>query len=54
MGVLLQTAITTKDIPILIAIVCLTAMVSGVAYILTDIAYMICDPRIVLTDGKGR
>ncbi len=54
MGVLLQTAITTKDIPILIAIVCLTALVSGVAYILTDIAYMVCDPRIVLTGEKGR
>lgn len=50
MGSLLQTAITTKDIPVLVAIVCMTALVSGIAYILTDIAYMVCDPRIALAN----
>ncbi len=48
MGSLMQNAITSKDIPLLIAIVCLTAIVSGVAYILTDLMYMVCDPRITL------
>ena len=50
MGSLLQTAIANKDIPIMIAIVCMTALVSGVAYLLTDLAYVACDPRIALTN----
>lgn len=50
MGSLLQTAITSKDLPVMIAIVCMTALVSGIAYLLTDLAYLACDPRITLTN----
>lgn len=52
MGVLARTSVQGKDIPTLQAIVILTTVVSCLAYIITDVAYVIVDPRISL-DGSG-
>ena len=49
MGSLLVRAITSKDIPVVQACVLLTAFVTCAAYILTDLLYVLVDPRIKLT-----
>ena len=51
MGVLARTSVEGKDIPTLQAIVLITTLVSCAAYILTDIAYVIVDPRISLSES---
>ncbi len=51
MGSLFVLAIGAKDIPLIQACVLLTALVSCVAYIITDIAYAAADPRIQFTKG---
>ena len=48
MGSLFVTAISSRDIPVVQACVLLTAFVSCVAYIITDIMYAVVDPRIQL------
>lgn len=50
MGVLARTSVQGKDIPTLQGIVLLTAAISCLAYLLTDIAYVIVDPRISLSE----
>jgi len=49
MGSLLVRAITAKDMPLIQACVLLTAIVTCAAYIITDILYVLVDPRIKLT-----
>ena len=51
MGVLARTSVEGKDIPTLQAIVLITTLVSCAAYILTDIAYVVVDPRISLSES---
>ena len=51
MGVLARTAVMSKDVPLIQAIVLLTSMVACLAFILTDIAYTVVDPRITLTES---
>ena len=51
MGSLFVSAISSRDIPVVQACVLLTAFVSCIAYIITDIMYVIVDPRIQLQKG---
>ena len=51
MGALAKTSVQAKDIPTIQAIVILTTLVSCIAYILTDIAYVTVDPRISLSES---
>lgn len=51
MGALAKTCVSGKDIPTLQAIVILTTAVSCLAYILTDIVYVIVDPRISIGES---
>lgn len=48
MGSLLVRAITQKDMPVVQACVMLTALVTCLAYIVTDVLYVMVDPRIKL------
>lgn len=48
MGSLMVTAINSMDIPVIQATVLVTAVVISAAYIITDILYVIVDPRISL------
>lgn len=48
MGGLMVTAITERDMPVVQACVLLTAVVGGIAYIITDLLYVVVDPRISL------
>ena len=52
MGVLTRNCIMAKDLPTIQAIVMLTTAFSCIAFLLTDIAYMIVDPRISLADSE--
>lgn len=49
MGSLLVRSITAKDLPLVQACVLLTALVTCIAYIVTDVLYVLVDPRIKLT-----
>lgn len=51
MGNLLARSITAKDIPVVQACILLTALVTCIAYIFTDILYVFVDPRIKLKKG---
>lgn len=51
MGSLATKAIQTKDIPIIQAVVLITTLVSCFAYIVTDVLYVVIDPRISLTNS---
>lgn len=51
MGSLFVLAISANDIPLVQACVLLAALVSCLAYIITDIAYAVVDPRIQFTKG---
>lgn len=50
MGSLIVNCITTKDVPAIQALVLLTALVSCIAFIITDILYVAVDPRISLAE----
>ncbi|MCD8329281.1 MAG: ABC transporter permease [Lachnospiraceae bacterium] len=52
MGSLFVKAVSGKDIQLIQACVLLTALVSCVAYIVTDIMYMVVDPRISLVESE--
>ena len=52
MGSLAMRCVQSKDIPTIQAVVIITTVVSCIAYILTDILYVIVDPRISLTEAK--
>ncbi|MCJ7835089.1 ABC transporter permease [Cuneatibacter sp. NSJ-177] len=52
MGSLFVKAIGGKDIPVVQACVLLTALVSCLAYIVTDLLYMLVDPRISLVESE--
>lgn len=51
MGVLAMTSINNKDIPAIQAIVLISTLVACAAYILTDLAYVLVDPRISLDES---
>lgn len=53
MGALLVTAIQRQDNTLVQAVVLLFSAMSVVSMLLGDIAMVICDPRIKLTNGKG-
>jgi len=46
MGSLMVKAVNSMDIPVIQAMVLITAVVISVAYIITDILYVVVDPRI--------
>lgn len=48
MGNMLVTAVSVHDMPVVMACVMLTAAVGAAAYIVTDVLYVIVDPRISL------
>jgi len=48
MGNLLVNSVNNVDIPVLQASVLLTALVVSLAYLITDILYVVVDPRISL------
>lgn len=52
MGVLTRNSIMAKDLPTIQAIVMITTAFSCIAFLLTDIAYMIVDPRISLAESE--
>jgi len=49
LGMLMMKSVTGRDIPTIQAMVILLTLVSCLAYILTDIMYVIVDPRISIT-----
>ena len=51
MGMLIMKCVTSHDMPTIQAMVLITATVSCVAYIITDILYVVVDPRISLTSN---
>ena len=51
MGLLAMTSINMKDIPCIQAIVFISTLVACTAYILTDVLYVLVDPRISLDDS---
>lgn len=50
MGTLIVNCITSRDVPVLQALVMVTSGVTCIVYILTDLAYMVIDPRISLVE----
>ena len=52
MGSLAMKCVQSKDIPTIQAVVVITTVVSCIAYIITDILYVVVDPRISLTESK--
>ena len=52
MGSLAMRCVQSKDIPTIQAVVIITTVVSCIAYIITDILYVVVDPRISLTEAK--
>jgi len=48
MGGLMVTAVQSKDMPTVMACVLLTAVVGSIAFIITDVLYVVVDPRISL------
>ena len=54
MGTLMVKSVSCSDIPTIQALVLLTTMVSCMAYLLTDILYVIVDPRISLTSDSKK
>ena len=52
MGSLAMRCVQSKDIPTIQAVVIITTVVSCIAYILTDILYVVVDPRISLTESR--
>ena len=53
MGTLMLKCINGSDLPTIQALVLITTAVSCVAYILTDLLYVIVDPRISLTSDQS-
>ena len=52
MGLMAMTSINNKDIPAIQAIVLISTIVACLAFILTDVLYVLVDPRISL-DGSA-
>ena len=52
MGTLMVKSVTCSDVPTIQALVLVTTVVSCAAYLLTDIMYVIVDPRISLTSDS--
>lgn len=52
MGSLILACITSHDIPMIQAIVFVTALCTSIAFIVTDLLYVIVDPRISLTESN--
>ena len=52
MGSLAMRCVQSKDIPTIQAVVIITTVISCIAYIITDILYVVVDPRISLTESK--
>ena len=53
MGTLIVRCVQTQDIPTIQALVLVTAFICSVAFILTDLLYVVVDPRIRLTSSAG-
>jgi peptide/nickel transport system permease protein len=49
----LVTAVSAQDLPLVIGITFVVALVYVVANILTDIAYVVVDPRLRRTTGAA-
>lgn len=52
LGRVLVTAVTSKDIPVVTALVLLSAAAFVVVNLLVDLAYLVIDPRL-RTEGAG-
>lgn len=52
-GSLMVKSVTSSDVPTIQALVMLTTLVSCCAYLLTDIMYVVVDPRISLTSDNA-
>jgi len=52
-GSLMVKSVTSSDVPTIQALVMLTTLVSCSAYLLTDIMYVVVDPRISLTSDNA-
>lgn len=48
MGTMIVNAINRRDLPVIQGVVVLTALISCLAYIVTDLLYVLVDPRITL------
>ena len=48
MGNMMVNAVLQRDVPVVQACVLLTALVGGLAYIVTDVLYVVVDPRVSL------
>ena len=52
MGSLAMRCVQSKDIPTIQAVVIITTVVSCLAYLITDLLYVVVDPRISLTESE--
>ena len=52
MGSFAKTAIVSKDVPVIQAVVLITTLFTCLAFLLTDLAYVLVDPRISLTESE--
>jgi ABC-type dipeptide/oligopeptide/nickel transport system permease component len=53
LGRFFVTSTTSRDYPMILALVLLVAAVWGLTYLLTDILYTILDPRIRIGGGSA-
>jgi len=53
LGRFFVTSTFTRDYPMILALVLLVAALWGITYLLTDVLYMVLDPRIRLTTAFG-
>ncbi len=53
LGRFFVTSTFTRDYPMILALVLLVAALWGITYLLTDVLYMVLDPRIRLTTAYG-
>jgi ABC-type dipeptide/oligopeptide/nickel transport system permease component len=54
LGRFFVTSTSSRDYPMILALVLLVAALWGLTYLLTDVIYTIIDPRIRLFGGAGR
>ena len=52
MGSFARTAIVSKDVPVIQAVVLITTLFTCLAFLLTDFTYVLVDPRISLTESE--
>jgi ABC-type dipeptide/oligopeptide/nickel transport system permease component len=54
LGKFFVTSLFNRDYPMIMAVVLLIALLWGITYMVTDILYVWIDPRVRITDTKGR